>query len=93
MKCEFTSEWSDGCVITTACVYDEKSGEVTPEISGFYPKGSLEREYITLPDGEEIEVCSECHGFVMKNVMNPGQAKHDLVEEKVCSNPDCEGNL
>jgi hypothetical protein len=21
--------------------------------------------------------------------MNPGQAKHDLVEEEVCSDPDC----
>lgn len=25
----------------------------------------------------------------MKTEMNPGQAKHDLAEEQVCSNPDC----
>jgi hypothetical protein len=90
IKCQFTSEWSDGSVITTPCIYDPKTGEVTPEVSkGRIPTGSLEREFITLPDGEELDVCQNCHGFVLKPVMNPGRAKHDLVEETVCSDPDC----
>lgn len=90
IKCEFTSEWSDGSIVTTPCIYDPKTGEVTPEVSkGHIPTGSLEREYITFLDGDEKDVCPVCHGFVMKTVMNPGQAKHDLVEETVCSDPNC----
>ena len=89
IKCEFTSEWSDGAVITTPCIYDPKTGEVTPESSKAMPEGCLEREYITLSDGEEKNVCPVCHGFVLKAKMNPGQAKHDLVEEQVCSDPNC----
>jgi hypothetical protein len=90
IKCTLTSEWSDGSVITTPCIYDTKTGEVTPEVSkGRIPTGSLEREFISLDDGEEKDVCPVCHGFVLKTAMNPGQAKHDLVEEQVCSDPDC----
>lgn len=92
IKCEFTSDWSDGTSITTPCIYDPKTGEVTPESSNTDPSGSLEREHITLPDGDEKDVCTTCHEYVMKSVMNPGTTKHDLVEEQVCSNPDCESN-
>jgi hypothetical protein len=90
IKCEFTSVWDDGSIVTTPCIYDPKTGEVTPTVSeGQIPTGSLEREFITFSNGDEIVVCKVCHGFVMKSVMNPGQAKHDLVEEEVCSDPDC----
>jgi hypothetical protein len=93
IKCIFTSEWDDGSTVTTPCIYDPKTGEVTPQVSkGRVPKGSLEREFITLPGDEELDVCQVCHEYVMKTVMNPGQAKHDLVEEQVCSDPDCESN-
>jgi len=89
IKCTFTSEWDDGSVVTTPCIYDPKDGEVTPEVSkGRTPTGSLEREYITFPDGEEKEVCNVCHGYVMKTEMNPGIG-HDLNEEQVCSDPEC----
>jgi hypothetical protein len=88
IKCEITSEWSDGSIVTTPCIYNPKTGEITPEVSkGRIPTGSLEEEYITLPDGELKNVCQVCHGFVIKT--NPGQAKHDLVEEEVCSDPTC----
>lgn len=90
IKCEFTSIWSDGSIVTTPCIYNPETGEVIPEVSnGPIPTGSLEREYITLPDGEEKDVCPVCHGFVMKSEMNPGRAKHDLIEEEVCSDPNC----
>lgn len=90
IKCEFTSEWDDGSVVTTPCEFNPDTGEVHPETSnGPIPEGCLEREYITLHDGEEKEVCNTCHGFLVKKVMNPGQAKHDLIEEEVCSDPSC----
>jgi len=76
IKCEFTSVWDDGSEVTTPCIYDPATGEVTPEVSkGRIPEGCLEREFITLPDGDEKEVCPVCHGFVMKTEMNPGQGR------------------
>jgi hypothetical protein len=90
IKCEFTSEWDDGSIVTTPCIYHPKTGEVSPEVSkGRIPTGSLEREFITLPDGQEKDVCPVCHGYILKTEMNPGQAKHDLIEEEVCSDPNC----
>ena len=89
VKCTFTSLWDDNSEITTPATYDLTTGEVSAESSNADPKASLVKEYITLPCGEEIEICRTCHEFVLKTVMNPGQAKHDLIEEEVCSNPDC----
>jgi hypothetical protein len=89
IKCTFTSVWSDDSAITTACEYDPKTGEVISSTVDINPDGCLEREYITLPNKEEIEVCPTCHSYVMKTVMNPGIG-HDLNEEEECSDPDCE---
>ena len=89
MKCEFTSVWDDDSVVTTPCEYDPDTGEVTPEVSkGRIPTGCLEREYITLEDGEEIEVCPDCHGFTLKAVMDD-LADLSYGETSECRNPDC----
>jgi hypothetical protein len=89
-NCTFTSVWSDGSVIATACMLDEDTGEVTPDVVDVGDRGSLVREYITHID-EEIEVCSDCHSFVMKVVIAE-LADLSYGEVKVCSNPDCESN-
>jgi hypothetical protein len=91
IKCTFTSVWDDGSNITTPCLYDPKTGEVTPETCEIDPKGNLTREYITIPGGEELEVCTDCHGYVMKPFMDEGIGKQ-LFENKCCSDPDCESN-
>jgi hypothetical protein len=92
IKCEFTSVWDDGSEVTTPCFYNEKTGEVTPEVSkGNPPTGSLEREYITLENEDELEVCRDCHGFVLKSVMQSGPF-HAYDEVEVCSDPGCESN-
>ena len=92
IKCEFTSVWDDGSIVTTPCIYYPKDGEVTPEVSkSRIPEGSLEREFITLPDGEELEVCSCCHGFVLKNTVGD-RADLSYGEIEECSDPDCESN-
>ena len=86
IKCTFTSVWDDGSEITTPCTYNPETGEVNPESSNADPDGCLEREYIILPDEEELEVCTSCHEYVLKTVMNPGIG-HDLNEEQEC--PQC----
>jgi hypothetical protein len=97
INCTFTSIWTGGTQITTPCIYFPKTGEVSPVSVDADPKGQLKREYITVStdplgnDEEEIEVCMTCHGFVMKAAMNPGIG-HDLNEERVCSDPECESH-
>lgn len=89
VKCKFTSVWDDGSVVTTPCTYDTSSGQVDPEVSnGPIPTGLLVREYITLDDGDELEVCHDCHEYVLRTVMEEGVGKH-LHEVKECPNPDC----
>jgi hypothetical protein len=93
MKCTFTSEWDDGSIVTTPCEYDPETGEVNPEVSkGPAPEGSLEREYITLPDGDERKVCSRCHTFVIKIAVGD-LADLSYGEYEECMNPDCESKL
>ena len=77
IKCTFTSEWDDGSIVTTPCVYDDVTGQTDPEVSnGPVPTGMVLREYITLPDGDELEVCHDCHEYVRQ-------------EDSDCPNPDC----
>ena len=92
IKCEYTSIWDNGSEVITHCFYDPKTGEVTPEVSkGRIPEGSLVREYITLADGDELDVCMDCHGYTLKSVMQSG-ISHNYDEVQVCSDPDCPSN-
>lgn len=96
MDCKFTSVWSDGTIITTDCEYDPETGEVSSETSDTEVSDDaiLEHEFITLPgeDEETLDVCTTCHSYVLKTVMNPGIG-HNLNEEQECSDPDCDSNL
>lgn len=88
MKCEFTSVWDDGSIVTTPCEYDPDTGEVSPEVSkGEPPTGCLIREYITL-DEEEIEVCTDCHEYTLKTVVGD-RADLSYGEYGECRNPTC----
>ena len=70
VKCSFTSVWDTGDVVTTDCEYNSETGLCEPEVSKAEPPtGSLDREYITLEGGEEIEVCQDCHEYVLKPTM------------------------
>lgn len=87
IKCTFTSVWSDGTV-TTPCEYDPDTGEVFPDTVDADVEGVLEREYISLPDGDELEVCPVCHEYVMKKVMGD-RDDESYGEYLECRNPDC----
>jgi hypothetical protein len=89
MKCEFTSVWDDGSVVTTPCEYDPETGLCDPEVSkGPIPTGMLKEEFITLPDGKECLVCNVCHEYTMRPVINEHTGKQ-LSEELECNNPNC----
>jgi len=89
MNCTYTSEWDNGSVVETPCEYDPLTGEVDPETADVDIDAGLVREFITLPDGEELEVCPNCHFFILKTVVGD---RHDesYGEYKECSNPDCQ---
>ena len=91
IKCEFTSVWDDGSVVTTPCIYNEKTGYCDPKVSkGVIPTGMVDEEYITLDSGEQKTVCPDCHEYVMKTVIGD---RDDLSygEYEVCSDLKCAG--
>ena len=93
MEVTFTSLWNSGTEINTTAEFDPETGEVTPDTSDSLPGDDdiLDREYITLPDGEELEVCTYCHEYTMK-VEVGDNADLSYGESNVCRNPDCESN-
>lgn len=91
IKGQFVSVWDDGSEISTYCELDPKSGEVFPETTDTGDHGSLEREYFLTNDGDEKDVCTTCHSYLLKAAMNPGIG-HDLNEEQECSDPECESH-
>jgi len=93
IKCTFTSEWDDGSIVTTPCVYDDVTGQTDPEVSnGPVPTGMVLREYITLPDGDELEVCHDCHEYVLRPVVGE-RADLSYGEYQECLNPDCPDHI
>jgi len=91
MDCVFTSEWNDGSVVTTPCIYNEETSQVFPECSmGEPPTGELIREYITFSDGKQLEVCCECHEYPLTKVMIFNDMVNTIDYEITC--PACYGS-
>ncbi|MCX5884306.1 MAG: hypothetical protein NT096_00075 [Proteobacteria bacterium] len=84
----FVSVWDEGTVQTQGTL-NTKTGEVTAKFVNVPDLGSLKREYFEDEAEDIYEVCTECHEYILKSEMNPGIG-HDLNEEQVCSNKDCE---
>jgi hypothetical protein len=90
-KGTFTSVWDGDTEITTKAVLNTETGEVTAEAVEADDVDILDREYFTDEDGEEYPVCSECHSFILKAIMDEGiNFKNLLFKRQVCSDPDCE---
>jgi hypothetical protein len=90
IKCVFTSVWDGDITVETPAVYDPETGYI--EVLSAADVGGLqvlEREYITLPDGEEIAVCPVCHEYTMRSCMVPSTHSKDFLAAKECRNPDC----
>jgi len=88
----FVSNW-DGGKVVTPCYLDLITGELFSKTTNVGDLGTLESEkfYAGDEDGDEYDVCPDCHEYILKSEMNPGIG-HDLNEEPVCSNPDCDSN-
>ena len=87
----FTSVWDDMEIITEATL-NTSTGEVDALISEEQPEGCLEREYFTDDEGDIHKVCTDCHQYVMKAVINPDNVGNGLHEDEECSNPNCDSH-
>ena len=87
-NCKFVSVWDGGVTVVTEAEFDEKTGEVTADTAEVCGLQTLEREFIELPNGDEIEVCPDCHEYILKTVMEPDAEGYSEVQH--CSNPECE---
>jgi hypothetical protein len=84
----FHSIWDDGIDISTPATLDTETGEVIAEAADIENLDILVREYFEDEEGEEYEICPECHEFILKSVMKDGIG-HSYNEVRVCSNLDC----
>ena len=84
----FISIWDEGSVRTPAQL-DEATGEVTTNSVDVEGMEHLIEEMFKDEDGEEHDVCPECHEYILKVVTKEGVGK-TLYEAQVCSNPDCD---
>ena len=90
----FVSNWERGKVVTP-CYLDTITGELFPKTANVGNFGTLESEKFYVDgneDGDEYDICPDCHEYILKTEMNPGIG-HNLNEEKVCSSPDYDSNL
>jgi len=87
-KGTFTSVW-DSAIINTGAELNEVTGEISTNSVETGDNGSLIEEFFEGEDGDQLEVCPECHTYIMKTIMVPGIG-HNLDEHRVCSDPDCE---
>lgn len=89
IKGKFVSIWDGGTEIVTNAELNECTGEVISDSVDVSNVEILDQEYFEDENGNEYEVCPDCHSFILKTVMKEGIGK-TLYEAKVCSNPDCE---
>jgi phospholipid N-methyltransferase len=87
-KGNFISVWDEGTVITSA-ILDEKTGSVeTNSIEVNNNFNHLIEEVFETEEGDEYDICPECHEFVLKSIIEEGVGK-SLHERRICSNPEC----
>ncbi len=89
-KGNFISIW-DGGIIKTPAILNTETGEVTTDSVETDDLGNLMEESFEDSEGDEHEICPDCHEYILYICMEPGIG-HTLNEVKKCKNPDCEYN-
>ena len=90
-KGTFTSVWDGGTTIITPATLDVEVGRVTTEsVDVDIDLDVLDREFFTDEEGNEYEICLDCHEYIIKDV----EFEHEgELGERVCSYPYCDSNL
>ena len=90
LKGTFTSVWDGGTLIVTPATLDDEIGRTETEEVDAADVEVLDREYFTDEEGNEYEVCPDCHEYIMRDVMFEHEGE---LGERVCSYPYCESNF
>lgn len=92
MKAKFVSVWAMGD-FETDCEVDLETGFISNigQDDGTEDRGCLIREFVRTEDGEEYDVCEDCHEYILQSVMVDDQFKN-YTEEFQCKNPMCDSN-
>ena len=78
MKATYVSVWNGVTQIRTICDFDPETKMVSNvEISGTDIEGTLDEQYIELPDGQEIRNFTNDEGQVFED----GEMVEDNIEE------------
>ena len=87
----FTSIWDNG-TITTPATLDTETGEIsTNAVDAPDDLGTLMEEWFEDEEGEQYDVCPECHEYIIHTCMEPDKyISHQLYEVKRCKNPNCD---
>jgi hypothetical protein len=89
VRCVFVSVWDGDVTLRSRAIYHRHDHSVevleTHDVDGLE---HLDREYVEMPDGEELRVCPECHEYVLKPVMVEGVGK-SLTQDYECPSPTC----
>lgn len=88
-KGTFISVWDDGIEISTKATLDEKTGEIETDSIDVNGLEVLTEEKFVDKDGNESEICSNCHCHITKKIMIEGIGKQ-LNEITVCSDFYCD---
>ena len=92
-KGTFTSVW-DSAIINTPAEVNEETGEISTNSVETGDNGSLIEEFFEDEEGDQLEVCPDCHGFVLREKCIEGEGNgNDYDGELICSNPYCDSNL
>lgn len=91
IKGNFQSVWDNGSV-TTRATLNIKTGELSTEIIDAGELGSLIEECFTSDNGDEYQVCMECHEYILKGKMFNDQVGDGLHEKMICANPHCDSH-
>jgi len=90
IKAKFISVWDEATEIITNAIYNTRTGEVVSESVENLQVESLDRQYLLLKNGEEIEVCRHCNCHVLRTVVLPDGAGNGCHESLVCADRECQ---
>jgi hypothetical protein len=87
----FTSIWDNG-TITTPATLDTETGEIsTNAVDAPDDLGTLDEEWFEDEEGEQYDICPECHEYIIHTCMEPDEhISHQLNEVKRCKDPNCD---
>jgi len=88
VKGTFVSVWDNGTLSTPATL-DTETGEVTTESVDANGLEHLMEEWFEDEEGEEYDICPECHEYILHTCMEDGIG-HNLDEVKRCKDPNCD---